>query len=420
MSRNRDSAVNPSRAVARLLALFSLFVLAASPTLAQAQPRARESRAAPRARAEPGPSPLFERSFLAGGGPRTTGRPVSQPYFVGWSTDLSGPGPSLLRITSETGGVAVDPRSGWVYATSREGRLTCLVDGRVRWEQDLGAPLLAAPALHQERVVTGDADGVLHVLNKVTGERIARSPLGEELVTVPVIAAVGDDLVAFVGSVAESVFAVELGVGRKLWRAHRDPPAGFTVRGMAQPLLLGETLFAGFADGVLSALEPATGVVQWERRLSPPGDLLDVDALAADGERLYVTSYSGGVFAVDPRTGDTVWRTPLRGASRLTAGGALVYAAAPGVIQALRASDGRAVWQFRLEDPRVITTPVLSAGLVAFAEAEGPLYFLDRHSGRPEGVFAAGPGFSSAPATAGRAVFALSDGGRVYSLGLTP
>lgn len=365
---------------------------------------------------------FLERNILSGGGPSTTGVPVSQPFFTLWSAEVT-PAAGLLVVPIETGGVSVDlsrdPRRRWVYAASRDGRVVCLVDGVPRWSVDVGGALLAPPVVHGESVVVGTGEGVLHVLNKVTGERRSRAILGEELITQPVVVeGANGALRAYVGSSAESLFAVDLELGQKLWRAHRDPPAGFSVRGFARPIVAGDTVFAAYADGALVALDAANGAPRWEKRLSPPGELVDVDALTTNGQVLFATSYTGGVYALDPSSGAMLWRTPLPGASRIRISGSMLYATAPGVLVAMRAGDGVVAWKFQIREPNLLSTPIVTENLVVVSESDGPLYFVDKRSGAPEGLFGTGDGFSAPPAAAGNVLYALSNGGRLYALAI--
>ncbi|MFM2152284.1 MAG: hypothetical protein RL199_719 [Pseudomonadota bacterium] len=352
-------------------------------------------------------------SFLAGRGP-AEGSPSSvAPYALGWTAEVAPP-PGLLEAARETGGVAVDARTGWVYAGTAEGRLVCLVDGRVRWDVDVAGPVRAAPALFEEQVVVGTGEGVLLTLNKVTGAFLGRTLLGEELVTTPVVVRGVDETVrAFVGSSGESVFAVDLGLGQKLWRAHRDAPTPFSGHGFATPVVTETAVFAGFADGVVEARELTTGKVLWEQKISPRDDLVDVDALAWDGVRLFAASSSGGVFALDPAHGGTVWRGELRGAGRLAVDGARLYAIAPGLVRAFRTGDGAKLWS-HVTGERMGATPVVVGNAVAVAEDDGPLRFFSPESGAFLGQLPV-PATAS-PAVNGRLAYLLSTSGRVYSL----
>lgn len=359
------------------------------------------------------PSP----GILSGMGPSAPATPLSRPYILGWEAAVSS-APGLLRSAYEPGGVAVDPRTGWVYAATREGRLVCLEGGVRRWDVDLGGSLFAAPAVFEDSVVAGTGEGVLVVLNKVTGERRGRAVLGEELVTAPVIVRPAKGAPrAYVGSSADTLFAVDLDLGQRLWRAHRDAPTPFSVHGFAKPVVTPEAVYVAFADGWVEARSAVDGQLRWEKKLSPPGDLIDVDALGTNGQLLFAASASGGVYALELATGAIVWRQPMPGAGRLKVDGASVFAVAPGVIRSLRAGDGKLVWAASF-GTRMGTTPVVAEGLVVVAEEDGPMFFFDERAGTPLASFGTGAGFETGPACSGRVLYALSNGGRVYSLSL--
>lgn len=361
---------------------------------------------------------LLSRNILGGGGPTSTAAPRSQPYIPGWSVPVAPPS-GLLETPEQSGGVAVDARTRWVYAGTDDGEVVCIVDGKIRWRTAVGSAVSAPPTLHRELLVVPTREGVLVSLNAVTGAIFSRAILGEELITRPKIVETLKHVVALVGSSAETLFAVELDRGQKLWSAQRESPGGFSLRGFARPVVLDGVVFAGFADGWVQALDFDTGAVRWERQLSPSADQVDVDALASDGVRLYAASASGGVYALSLDQGTVLWRTPVSTPVSLALHGSTLYVGAPGQVLALRSFDGRPGWRFSFGEGGPSELHI-SEGLVIFSELDGPLYFVDARSGRPEGLFSPGDGFASPPAVAGNALFALSNGGRVYSLGIIP
>lgn len=370
------------------------------------------------AQASASSSTLISANILGGGGPVSTGQPRSVPYIQGWSVAVAPPG-GLLESPVQSGGVAVDARTRWVYAGTSEGDVVCIVDGLIRWRTAVGSAVSAPPTLHRELLVVPTSEGVLVALNAVNGKIVSRAILGEELITQPKIVETLEHVVALVGSSAETLFAVELDYGQKLWRVQRESPGGFSLRGFARPVVLNGVVYAGFADGWVQALDFATGAVRWERQLSPSGDQVDVDALATDGVRLYATSASGGVYALSPEQGTVLWRTPVATPVSLALHGSTLYVGAPGQVLALRSFDGKPGWKFSFgiggaSDLRI------SEGLVIFSELDGPMYFVDARSGRPRGLFSSGDGFASPPAVSGNALYALSNGGRVYALGVIP
>jgi outer membrane protein assembly factor BamB len=167
----------------------------------------------------------------------------------------------------------------------------------------------------------------------------------------------------------------------------------------------------------VEARDATSGQLRWDKKLSPPGGLSDVDALATNGQLLFAASAAGGVYGLSLESGAIAWRTPMPGAGRLKADGAMLYAVAPGLVRGLRAGDGRVVWNTSF-GTRMASTPVVVEHLVVVAEDDGPLTFVDDRTGAPMGLFASGSGFETSPALLGRVLYALSNGGRVYSMSI--
>jgi outer membrane protein assembly factor BamB len=371
------------------------------------------------------PYPDFlDRNILTGQGPATTGAAQHRPYSLGWSTQVSaGAGllSDIIKLPHEPGGVGGDAETGRVYVGTREGQLVCLDGGRVLWSIDIGGQLLAPPKVYKNVVIAATGEGVVYIVNKITGERKARSILGEELITIPVVADDGAGHTRiYVGSSAESVFSVNLEDGAKVWRAHRDAPSGFSIFGFAQPVAAAGSVFAAFADGVVEALDPANGATRWDKHLSPAGDMIDVDGLTYNGVSLFAASYSGGVFAIDPASGLVLWQHKLPQANRIVTDGLRVYAGGPGYWAGLRAYDGKELWRYAFGDGRSQTVASVTDKLLIFAEQDGPILFVDKKTGAGVGALSVGDGFSSPPSMLGPVLFALSNYGRVWSAIVAP
>jgi outer membrane protein assembly factor BamB len=94
--------------------------------------------------------------------------------------------------------------------------------------------------------------------------------------------------------------------------------------------------------------------LRWSADLDGP----PVGGIATDNTRVFVPLAAGGLLAVDASTGVTVWRADVTATARPVAADDHVYVVADGVLQALHAPTGRAVWRVPLAGP-------VSAPLVA-------------------------------------------------------
>jgi len=138
-------------------------------------------------------------------------------------------------------------------------------------------------------------------------------------------------------------------------------------------------------DGEVVALSVGTGELRWRRRLGPS----ESSPLLANG-RVYVGDWLGNVYALDARTGKTVWEYhtggKIKGAVAL--GGKRVYVGAyDGWLYALDARTGRLVWRAS-GDSRLFghgtfySTPALAYGRVYIGSTDGKVYSFGATTGK--------------------------------------
>jgi outer membrane protein assembly factor BamB len=338
-------------------------------------------------------------------------------FFVGDMTRLV-PQRELPYQPRETAAPVLDEAGSRLYVGTNNGWVRCRFHGRNAWSWRAGGSIVAAPLLDRQTLFVASADGRLTALNRITGEVRWSSDLHEELTTTPTL--FGGRL--YLMSSEESVTGVDAETGKSVWKFHRDPPAGFTIRGNARPRISHGTVFAGFADGSLVALGPADGVAKWVRPLSGTGEYLDVDDLAApeDDPMVYAASTKAGVVALDAATGNPVWTAPLPGANHVLVDGPRVFASGKGALVALARSDGKVLWKLSLGSDRYATPASVSGGLVLVAVDRGPLLAVDAVTGRTRGGFDPGSGFSGGALAIPGAAFIVSNAGVLFSLGLLP
>jgi outer membrane protein assembly factor BamB len=235
----------------------------------------------------------------------------------------------------------------------------------------------------------------------------------------------GGDLV-YVATAADRVFALDAATGKWRWQYERETPEGFTIHGYAGPRLLGSQLLAGFADGYLVSLAAATGEVQWARSLASASDqFVDVDStptvVATDHQKLVLaSSYSGGLYALDPSDGAVRWRLGIEGVGAATQHDRRLYFAAPR--QGLHATDldGHVVWRQGLTAAGDLTRPQVVGRYLIFSGSRAGLFVVDRESGELLELFNPGHGICAAPTLdlrAGR-LYIISNGGSLYALDL--
>ena len=336
-------------------------------------------------------------------------------FEVDWRVELVGPRIWDYRPL-EPARPAVDPDTGRIVVLTRDGRVRSVSpQGRVEWEFKTEDPFVAGATVQEDVAYVPGGDGVLYALRARDGSVAWKYDAGEQLATPPLVA----DGRVYVASQGNTLFAVDAKNGQWLWQYRRDLPAGFMVQGVGAPTLANGILYAGFADGFLVALDPATGAVKWERALSSPGkEFLDVDTkpILDQAGRIIAASYKDGIYALDPATGEVVWTTVSAGVTGALERGGVVFTTGDHGVTAVLAENGSVLWGVQLGD-RAAQPPAFAPGLLA-VPVETALLFIDPASGHTRLRWDPGEGVTATPASAGRRLYVLSNTGYLYALRL--
>jgi outer membrane protein assembly factor BamB len=243
------------------------------------------------------------------------------------------------------GYLAADPRRVYCLVPGRAGVLTLAAldaaDGAELWRYEqpkahrLRGPSRPVP-LAGERVCWS-AGGALHVLDAASGRLLWTRPVGDGR---PLSAAVASEGRLYVVS-GSAVHCFLARSGEALWRHRFD--AG---RGWGRPLLAldGQRAYVARlrrgSEADLFCIDLASRSPLWRRRV--PGARC---LLAAAG---VVCLRGGPIVALDPATGELLWRHPAPGCGPLTLIDGLVHfvdSSASGRLVALEPRTGRAVWE---------------------------------------------------------------------------
>src|ERR1041385_7405414 len=162
---------------------------------------------------------------------------------------------------------------------------------------------------------------------------------------------------------------------------------GFTIYGYAAPRLRNGQLLVGFADGYFVSLAASSGEVTWAKSLAAASDqFVDVDSTPAFGDDVtYVASYSGGLYALDPRGG-------IGGVGDVTADADRLYFVAPRYGLHAAHPDGHVVWRQGLSEAGDLTHPMVVGDYLIFSGSRGGLFVVDRGNGELMEIFNPGQG----------------------------
>jgi outer membrane protein assembly factor BamB len=121
----------------------------------------------------------------------------------------------------------------------------------------------------------------------------------------------------------------------------------------AQPIVLGQSIFALDTDGILSSFSTENGNRRWSVDVTDPDeeddDSVISGGIAADAGIIYVTAGYDEIVAVDGQKGDIKWRAKLSSPSRAAptiVGGRVFVTTLSNSIFALDATNGAVQWEF--------------------------------------------------------------------------
>jgi outer membrane protein assembly factor BamB len=218
------------------------------------------------------------------------------------------------------------------------------------------------------------------------------------------------DGVAYVGTEAGSVYAVDLQTGKTEWtvdagesidtpllvagglviavtRATNDTPASVvalaTSDGSETWRWKGDTpvfrlsaasaddthVYVGYSDqnGTLRALDVTTGALAWTARMNAAVNL--VSAPVATGDAVYALDFRGQLYRFDPATGSRTWDFAMNElvlrSGPVAVGDHVVFGTTGGRLAAVEASSGDVVWQTEAGQGQLRSIAVTPDRLVA-------------------------------------------------------
>lgn len=325
-----------------------------------------------------------------------------------------------------------------LFTGSAGGRFLSLraLDGRVRWSKRLGA-VSGRPTIAGDRMFVGTDDGELLAVNYDTGEVMWRYATRGAVQRPPVVVDVSDpatgkaDYLVVFSNEADQVVALDAVTGEFRWQYKVDTPEEYTLRGHAGVTRAGDLLFTGFANGTMVALRARTGSVAWLTTLTGEADrFVDVDATpVVHGDAVYVTSSSGGLWAIDQATGLVRWRSRLgvpagAGAGSgafggLTADDDRLYVAAADLGVYAVDFDGNVLWRHGTAGAGEPAAPQVAGEYLVYALTDAGVYVADKRTGSVLQYFNPGDGVSAEPVVVDdRDLYVLSNRGVLYAFDL--
>jgi len=330
-----------------------------------------------------------------------------------WSSKVGGKS-EFLRV-------ALRPASDGsrIYAASYDGNVTAFdpESGSQIWRTELDIELTAGPGVGEGYLVVVAKDGFAVLLNTSTGEEMWRADIAGESLAKPLIK--GD--AAIIQTIDNRLQALSVFDGDSRWSIVQTTPA-LTMRGSSSPVIVGNTVVAGFDSGRLVSADIDTGTIIWESLLSPPKGRSDLDRLsdidgsmAVVGQDLYASGYQGRLAAIASESGQILWNREISSYEGVAADWTSLYTVRDdGEIVALDRQNGNESWRNGSLLRREPTLPVPFGTTVVVGDLEGYLHFFNTIDGEAVARVRLGGGAVTAdPFVMANRLYVQSDGGQL-------
>lgn len=342
-----------------------------------------------------------------------------------WSTPIGEGDSRRTRLTTDP--VASGDRIFTLDARTRVQATS--TSGEVLWSTDLlnprgarGSASGGALAVSGNRVFVASAFAFVAALDASTGAEQWRVEFDSPLTGSPAVQ--GDSI--YVSATDSTLWALDAASGRIRWSLPGTRSLATVARGSA-PAVAGDQVIFPTSSGELTAVRRSNGARGWSTITGGRRTGSALSAISAitgdpvvDGNRVYAANQSGRVFAIDTRTGATIWSVE-EGANGPVwpVGGSVFLISDQNRLMRLDARDGSTIWAQEL--PLYTTErarrrlaiypqhgPVLAGGRLWVASGDGVLRGFDPVSGERA---------LELPIPGGAASGAIVVGGTLYVLG---
>jgi outer membrane protein assembly factor BamB len=293
---------------------------------------------------------------------------------TGWSTQLKG------------GGIGFSPVvvAGSVWAAAADGTVIKaeLATGKENWRINVGKKLTAGVGTDGDVSVVVAADGEMIALD-ANGQKKWSALLRNEITSPPAVG-LGSVLVR---APDNRVTAFDLDTGRQRWTFSRTSPP--LVLRQATGIALGPaTAYVGLAGGRLIALSVTDGAVRWDVPMASVRGATDVERMTdvvgsplLIGREVCAVTNRGRIGCVDAANGAPLWLKDYSSLSGLEVDGRIIVAADDSSSVTAFATGGTVVWKQDGLLNRDLSAPLAIASVLALADKQGWVHFLNRSDG---------------------------------------
>ncbi len=263
---------------------------------------------------------------------------------------------------------ATDGSLSWIRATGPDLPFDAMAGFNIVQDWDYWT---SSPLVFKGRVFVGSGDGRIYALDARSGEvawsfatrgRVRSSPAT-------------DGKTVYAGSFDGQMVALDMRTGKLRWSFHTLGTPVFPAGSIqSSPTLSNGLVYFGARDFNLNAIDATSGREAWHQ--SVKNSWVPSTPAVSEG-RVYTGSADGrALFAFDAKTGKPLWNTPLDNlifSSPIVAGERVYIASLGGTVFALKSASGE-VTGYTLTEDRILSSPWIEDGVLYFGNNDGYIY----------------------------------------------
>lgn len=273
-----------------------------------------------------------------------------------------------------------------IFAASANGTVMGITrsNGDVQWRVRTDDLISGGVGAGNGLVLFGTREAEVVALDQFSGREIWRADVSSEVLSAPAT----NGTIVVLQTVDGKLIGLDAVTGQQSWIYESTIPA-LTLRGSSSPVIAGNVVISGFANGMVAAVNATNGFLMWEERVAVPQGrydierVIDVDGdLLLAGNTVFASSYQGNLMAFDVQTGRIVWGTEASSFHGLTQGfGNTYYVDDKSQVFAIRNNSEDVVWENKGLRLRKVSAPRTIGNYVAVADFEGYLHLLSQVDG---------------------------------------
>lgn len=310
-----------------------------------------------------------------------------------------------------------------IYQADHKGNIIAMErsSGKKLWTKETNLPIASGPVKIGKSLFVGTSDARVVALSKANGDELWQAKVPSEVLSPPQ----GNGSVLLVNTIDGQLTALDTNTGKRLWVYERTVPA-LTLRGGSSPTITDKQALAGFASGKLVALDLKNGSLSWEKTISVPRGRSElhrmVDILSTPlvkGNEVFVATYQGHVVAINLSNGQVKWQRPISSHRDMQIDDKAIYITDKDhQLWALDRRTGSTLWKQAALEKRLITGPSISNDYLVVGDYGGYVHWLSKKDGHLVAQQSVGKQILQSPVSLGDTTYVTSSNGQTTAVKL--